>query len=633
MASSSGDYYRRLEQQRAEAHVFPPRGTRHTRNHGGVVAEYPIDDSNNATRIGSIGVTVLEKKAQQAAYAKSITDDRESSARILAQENTGSSNAYHHRSVPRKQPTDTAALIDEVNILSGIGANESDYLTDNGKERRKNQQMDYASQLQRQQETQELYRADEQRRLDSLRRGVPQQSTEYHHQQPQHIGPAPAPRRRIATPGGPRGSEASYYDLGGDGSGMLASFGADPNAEASKKREMRSQYAKQLQEQRQQEQQQQQQHYHHQQPSDGGATNMSSSNAAHHQLQQQQQQQQPYHPSSSSHSDASSYDTAAAGYDYGYDTEHQGGDYHHNNSNNHNYNHNNNNNQNHSNSNNSNSYNPAANIANEQEQKRRQQKKYHDEIALAAAAAPIRRDRLPVQRDSTPKNMRRPPGAADVLQGTGTGLQIGGGVGIPSSSVNAYAPGGGGMGGVVSRGKITVLDPDAADSRARRYHQQEEYARQLDSDAAVNPYPEEPSSAYHSGRRSGGGSLRRTGNGASNEPDVNPYSGYGYRRNDNGYSISKDQGVFGPHVTEEEIAAQNTAKKRASQQEYRQQLEEFESSKVRSAANTANLARLSLYRAQQLQKEQEQKNLAYGATIRYQGISSNLPFSSFLFLK
>ena len=605
MASSSDDYCRRQEQQRAEANVFPPRETRHTRT---VVESVVVDDSNNnASRFGNTTVlSPLQKKAQQAAYAKSIADDKESAARIIAQESAGHAN--HHRSLPRKQPTDIDATIDEVNMLSGIGATESDYLAANGKDRKKTQQIEYASQLQRQQETQELYRAEEQRRLDALRRGVHQQTTKAFRHQPDQqpqvkgpgSGPVPAPRRRIATPGGPRGSEASYYDLGGNGSGMLASFGADPNAEASKKRERRSQYAKQLQEQQQQQEYQQQQYHHQQQPLDG---NMSSSNAANHRIQQQQQQHQPYHPSYSSHRDASSYDTAA-GYDYGYDAEQQGGHYHNNSNNNHN---------------NSNSYNnPATDIVSEQEQKRRQQKKYYDEIALAAAAAPIRRDRLPVQRNSTPKNLRRPPGAADVLQGTGTGLQIGGSGAPPSSSVNAYPPGGGGTGGVLSRGKITVLDPDAADSRVRRYHQQQEYARQLDSDAAVNPYLEDPSSAYHTGgRRSGGGTLRRNGN--DNEPDVNPYSGYGFRRNDNGYAISKDQGVFGPHITEEEIAARNTAKKRAAQQEYKQQLEEFESNKVRSAANTANLARLSLYRTQQLQKEQEQKNLAYGATIRYQG--------------
>ena len=481
--------------------------------------------------------------------------------------------------------------------------------------------MEYASQLQRQQETQELYREDEQRRIDSLRRApLQQQTTEYRHhahQQPQYTGPSPVPRRRVATPGGPRGSEASYYDLGGDGSGMLASFGADPHAEASKKREMRFQYAKQLQEQRQQEQQQQ---YHHQQQSNGSSNNMSSSNATFH--RQQQHHEQPYHPSSSSHGNISSNDAE------GYDAEHQSTNYH---NTSYHHNHKNSNNHNHD-SNNNNSYNPATNAEIEQEQKRRQQKQYYDEIARAAAAAPIRRDRLPVQRNSTPKNMRRPPGAADILQGTGTGLQIGGGGGPPSSSANVYTPGGGGgVGGVVSRGKITVLDPDAADSRARRYHQQQEYARQLDSDAAFNPYPEEPTSSYPSGRRSGRGTLRRSGNGASGssmEPDVNPYSGYGYRRNDNGYAISKDQDIFGhPHITEEEIAARNTAKKRAAQQEYHQQLQEFENNKVRSAANTANLSRLSLYRAQQLQKEQEQKNLAYGATTRYQG-SRSLSFPS-----
>ena len=249
--------------------------TRHLKSRSEITTGYPVEEDRNGARIGNIGESAghgtptSHKRAQQAAYAKSIADA--STALEI-----GSGVA---RSSSRRQMQDDPSNMDYgSHALSAIGQSSQQ-----GKDHKKQQQLEYARQLQKQMQHNEESREKESQADGygsnnnphsgmssrsqignrsstgggggagggtgggSYSRGNAREETAYETSYP-------------SSPNGYRGGSNHVRKENGTSHpsptpstsdiGSVAYFGADPDAEMARKRLQQQKYAQQLQEQR-----------------------------------------------------------------------------------------------------------------------------------------------------------------------------------------------------------------------------------------------------------------------------------------------------------------------------------------------------------------------------------------------
>ena len=231
--------------------------TRHLKSRSEITTGYPVEEDRNGARIGNIGESAghgtpsSQKRAQQAAYAKSIADA--SSALEI-----GSGVA---RSSSRRQVNDDQANTEySSHALSAIGQSSQ-----NGKDQKKQQQMEYARQLQKQMQNNEESREKESQ-ADGYASHHPGMSSRGNLGKRSSVGggggagggareesayESSYPPSPSGYCGGGVGSGPSYPSPSANEIGSVATFGADPDAEAARKRSQQQKYALQLQEQRQ----------------------------------------------------------------------------------------------------------------------------------------------------------------------------------------------------------------------------------------------------------------------------------------------------------------------------------------------------------------------------------------------
>ena len=247
--------------------------TRHLKSRSEITTGYPVEEDRNGARIGNIGgssgngTPTSQKRMAQAAYAKSIADA--SSALEI-----GSGVA---RSSSRRQTSVDPADTDHA--LSAIGQSSQ-----NGKDNKKQQQLEYARQLQKQMQNNEESR--EKAQSDGYGSHHPAMSSRGHPGNSSSTGGGggggggggsysrggareesayessypPSPNGYHGAGGGAGGAGSnSVRNKGGQNNppsstremGSVTSFGADPDAEVARKRAQQQQYARQLQEQQQ----------------------------------------------------------------------------------------------------------------------------------------------------------------------------------------------------------------------------------------------------------------------------------------------------------------------------------------------------------------------------------------------
>ena len=183
---------------------------------------------SNISRIGASDLTMVspsQKRAQQAKYAQQLA---EGSSRPQSFRDDPYRDPYKNnddgKAKPRRRQS-VEVTIEDVNVISNIGQ-DSQMM----KDQKKLQQQEYAQQLQSQQQ--------QKQRQDSA---------------PANPYISNTPRGQMSPGGNPYSARSNHTDSYNSSSppskSSVANFGPDPNAEAARKREMKIEYARQLQEQ------------------------------------------------------------------------------------------------------------------------------------------------------------------------------------------------------------------------------------------------------------------------------------------------------------------------------------------------------------------------------------------------